>query len=221
MTNQQLSRVSPSKGSSIARQVMDDVIAHFLPNGGPAVARAEVNKVAEVLIKVYDDGKDAYDAVMEQIRQIEMSEQQVKEAKWLEMKDLMSAVLNAMPKDGQGKQPSPNELGQNGAKTGDVVLSPKLSSPKAMLMWQRLQQAGMIDDRYQPVGLTRTEMALLAEEMNKRLGDENDNLLGIREWKPYETLWHKNHMKSDLQRACLQDKTPEFRDRLKQLFAGI
>ena len=219
MIRQQLSRASPSEGFSIARQVMDDVAERFLNDGGPAVARAEVNKVAEVLMKVYDDGKEAYDAVMERIRQFEAAEQEANERKLQQM--MMSAVLNAIPKDGQGRQLPHNGVGQAGAASGDVVLPPKLSSPKAMLMWQRMQQAGMIDDRYQPVGLTRTEMALLAEEMNIRLGDENDKLLGIMEWKPYETLWHKNHMKSDLQRANIQDKTPEFRDRLKQLFAGI
>ena len=64
-------------------------------------------------------------------------------------------------------------------------------------------------------------MALLAEEMTIRLADENENLLDIKEWKPYEILWHRSNMKADHQRARAQEKTPEFRERLKNLFAGI
>lgn len=74
---------------------------------------------------------------------------------------------------------------RNISETDKIMLSPKLSSPKAMLMWWRLQQKGYIDDHYQPVGLSRTEGALLSEEITILLSDENENLFDIKEWKPY------------------------------------
>ena len=221
MANQQLSRASPAEGFSIARQVMEDVVARFQPNGGWAAARVQVEKVAEVLIKVYDDGKEAYDAVMDKIRRYEEAEREAKDREWQEMKTMMSAVLTVIPNKGQHKQPPHNKTADAVAETGEVKLPPRLSSPKAMAMWQRLQEAGMIDDRYQPLELSRTDIALLAEEMNWRLSDENEQLLGIMDWKSYEVLWHKNNMKADLQRANSQDKTAAFRNKLKELFDDI
>ena len=45
-------------------------------------------------------------------------------------------------------------------------------------------------------------------------------LLDIKEWKPYETLWHRKNMKADLRRALTQDKTSEFRDKIKRILEG-
>jgi len=221
MPHQQPPQASPQDGFSIARKVMDDVVVRFLANGGPTVARIELNKIAEVLFKVYADGWEAYEAALEKIRQAEMAIKQAEECSREELKDLLHQLKSVTAAAQQDTPSSPNAERQNGTETDDVELPSELASPKAMLMWQRLQQEHMMDSRYQPVGLSRTDLALLAEAMNKRLGDENDNLLGIMEWKPYEKLWGKKNMKSDLQRALSQDKTPEFRKRIEKLFEGI
>jgi hypothetical protein len=85
-----------------------------------------------------------------------------------------------------------------------------LRTPEAMLLWQKAQQAGYIDNNYQPL-ISRTQAALLADEMAKRLG--------IREkWKVFETLWNRRNMYRDYQDALNQRQTLQFSDNLKNLF---
>lgn len=221
MPSQPFSRASPSEGSTTARQVLADAVAFYLENGGPAVARTHVEKLASEL-KFYHDSAEAYREALERIREAEEAERQQAEAcHQKEMHDLMKMMMSTISPGQKRQQPASDKAGRDGDDTGEVVLPAKLSSPKARRMWQKLQQEGYVDDRYQPVGLTRTEMALLAEEMTIQLADENENLLDIKEWKPYETLWHKSNLKADHQRARVQEKTPEFRDKLKELFKDI
>lgn len=77
-------------------------------------------------------------------------------------------------------------------------------------MWQRLQQAGMIDDHYQPVGLSRTESAWLADYMATQLKIRN-------KWKTFEELWHKKSMRSDYNDALELKKIPAFDKKVKKL----
>lgn len=217
MANQELIRASPNEGFSIVRQAMDETVDFYLKNGGPAVARANIENLANTL-KFYDDCAEAYRHAMERITQAEKDERLQEEARNMQqMQQMMMKVMRTVNPVQEEKATAKNN--QKPAKP--VALPPKLSSEKAMKMWRILMQEGMINDHYQPVGLTRTEVALLAEEMTIRLADENDNLLDIKEWKPYETIWHRSNMKADHQRARSQEKTPEFRNRLKQLFADI
>jgi len=218
MASQQLSRASPAEGFSIARKVMGDVADYYLANGGPDAARAHVEKVANEL-KIYPDSHEAYLDTMAMIAETEQAER-LKAEELLQQKqqDLIKSMMGVIKSDKTAKQSSADKHPQQNPH--DVVLPPKLSSEKAMRLWRKLQEAGFIDEYYQPIGLTRTDVVLLAEEMNIRLGDENDNLLDIKEWKSYETLWHRKNMKADLQRALKQDKTPEFRDKIKRILEG-
>ena len=85
-----------------------------------------------------------------------------------------------------------------------------LRTPKAMALWQKAQQAGYVDARYQPL-LSRTQAALLADAMAERLG--------IKEkWKVFETLWNRRNMYRDYYDAMNQDQTYSFLDKLKKLF---
>ena len=96
-------------------------------------------------------------------------------------------------------------------KPNETTLLPEvLATPEAMLLWQKVQQAGYVDEHYQPK-LSRTQAALLADEMAKRLG--------IREkWKVFETLWNRRNMYRDYQDALNQRQTLQFSDNLKNLF---
>ena len=162
MANPQLSHM-PSGDFSIARKVMDDAVAFHLANGGPTVARQHVEQLANEL-KFYSDINEAYLDAMARIAEAERT----------------------------GRQPSRRaQTGANGkaqpAQKG--VLPPKLASGRAMFMWRILQQEGLIDDDYQPVGLSRTMSALLANDMITRLSTETERLLGIDDkWKPFEQL---------------------------------
>ena len=89
-------------------------------------------------------------------------------------------------------------------------LPDELATDKAMVLWKKAQQAGYVDENYQPL-LSRTQAALLADAMAERLG--------IKEkWKVFEGLWNRKYMRSDYNLALTQQQSYDFQDELKQLF---
>ena len=99
---------------------------------------------------------------------------------------------------------------QRASKTGHSPLPEALATDEAMLLWQKAQRAGYVDDNFQPT-ISRTQSALLADEIARRLG--------IREkWKVFETLWNRKNMYRDYYEALNQKKSLEFQDELKKLF---
>ena len=203
MANQQLPRASPYEGFSIARTVMADVVTYYLANGGPAVAREHLELLASEMIKLYDDGKDAYRDQMARIAAVEKQLQQEAEERMMEQqRTLMMAMMGTMKPSGTRKSPSQPK--------GE--LPPRLSTERAMQMWQRLQEAGFIDDSYQPVGLSRAEAAVLADVMVFLMSTENERLMGVKgKWRPFEILWHRRNMRADHYRALQEGKEPELR----------
>ena len=85
-----------------------------------------------------------------------------------------------------------------------------LATPQAMLLWQKAQQAGYVDEYYQPL-LSRTQAALLAHYMAKKLEIKD-------KWKTFEVLWDRRNMYRDYYDAMNQDQTYLFLDKLKELF---
>ncbi len=82
---------------------------------------------------------------------------------------------------------------------------------KAMVLWRKAQDAGYVDDNYQPL-ISRTQAALLADAMAERLG--------IKEkWKVFEGLWNRKNMRGDYTRAMNQQQSLSFQDKLKRLFS--
>ena len=101
------------------------------------------------------------------------------------------------------------ERGVN-TSTDEKSLPDVIATDKAMALWQKAQQAGYVDEHYQPL-LSRTQAALLADAMAERLG--------IKEkWKVFETLWRRRNMYRDYYDAMNQDQTYMFLDKLKELF---
>lgn len=96
-------------------------------------------------------------------------------------------------------------------KPNETSLLPEaLATPEAMILWQKVQQAGYVDEHYQPL-ISRTQAALLADAIAERLG--------IREkWKIFEALWHRKNMYRDYYEALNQKKSLKFQDELKMLF---
>jgi hypothetical protein len=79
-----------------------------------------------------------------------------------------------------------------------------------MALWKKAQEAGYVDENYQPL-ISRTQSALLADAMAERLG--------IREkWKVFETLWNRKNMYRDYYQALGQKKSLAFQDQLKARF---
>ena len=90
------------------------------------------------------------------------------------------------------------------------TLPPSLRTDKAMVLWQKAQDAGYVDANYQPL-ISRTQAALLADAIAERLG--------IKEkWKVFEGLWNRKYMRSDYNLALTRKRTLDFQDELKQLF---
>ena len=97
-----------------------------------------------------------------------------------------------------------------GTEKGLSNLPEVLATDGAMALWRKAQQAGYVDEHYQPL-LSRTQAALLADAMAERLS--------IKEkWKVFETLWNRRNMYRDYYDAMNQDQTYSFLDKLKELF---
>ena len=103
--------------------------------------------------------------------------------------------------------PDPPCLGRE-KSAGD--LPKELATDKAMVLWKKAQEAGYVDEHFQPL-ISRTQAALLADTMADRLG--------IKEkWKMFEGLWNRNNMYNDYYRSMNQQQSLTFQDELKQLF---
>ena len=97
-----------------------------------------------------------------------------------------------------------------GRGKGTRELPDELATDEAMVLWRKAQQAGYVNEHYQPL-LSRTQAALLADAMAERLG--------IKEkWKVFEALWHRKYMRSDYNLALTRKGSLDFQDELKQLF---
>ena len=85
-----------------------------------------------------------------------------------------------------------------------------LNTEKAKVLWKKAQDVGWVDENYQPK-LSRTQAALLASEMAKRLS--------VREkWKLFGAFWHQNKMYKYYYQAMNQKQTLDFLDEIKKLF---
>ena len=103
--------------------------------------------------------------------------------------------------------PDPPCLGRE-KSAGD--LPNELATDKAMVLWKKAQEAGYVDENYQPL-ISRTQAALLADTMAERLS--------IKEkWKMFEGLWNRRNMYRDYHDALDQRQSLQFRDKLKELF---
>ena len=80
-----------------------------------------------------------------------------------------------------------------------------------MALWEKVLEAGFVDEDYQP-RLSRSQSAMLADAMAERLG--------IKEkWKVFEALWRRRNMYKDYYQALGQKQSLKFRDTLKEVFS--
>lgn len=102
---------------------------------------------------------------------------------------------------------------QRDARKGEgkgTILPEALSTDEAMALWRKAQEAGYVDENYQPK-ISRTQAALLADAMAERLGIRN-------KWKVFEKLWNRTKMYKDYYEAVEQKQYLPFLDKLKQVF---
>ena len=85
----------------------------------------------------------------------------------------------------------------------------ELKTAKAMELWKKLQEAGYVDEHFQPT-VSRPEAAIIADELAVRLEIEN-------KWKAFEMLWNRRNMNRDYNTAMDQKKSLKFREKLKKV----
>jgi len=109
--------------------------------------------------------------------------------------------------------PKGREKGHRAPKPVEVgtPIPEALSTEAAMALWKKVQQAGYVDENVQPT-ISRTQSALLADAMARRLGIRN-------KWKVFETLWNRKNMRGDYNDALNQRQSLKFRDKLKIVLA--
>ena len=112
----------------------------------------------------------------------------------------------------EAKNPPPPPRRPKRAKLKPGELPPELSTPEAMVLWRKAQDAGLVDNDFQPL-VTRTQAALLADEMIYRLGIDDK-----KKWKLFETAWNREQMSSDFARAQFQQQYNPFLNKLKTVF---
>ena len=118
-------------------------------------------------------------------------------------------IIGASPSTPKPQPLPPSPTGE-GERPRDGDLPEVLATDEAMILWQKAQQAGYVDDHYQPL-LSRTQSALLADAMAQRLG--------IKEkWKVFEGLWNRKNMYRDYYKALNLQQSLAFQDEIKRLF---
>ena len=105
--------------------------------------------------------------------------------------------------------PTPPKDGEKGTEEKSQ-LPEELSTEEAMKLWKIAQDAGYVDENFQPL-VSRTQAALLANTMAKSLKIQ-------KKWKVFETLWNRKDMYRDYYKALCLQQSLDFQDRIKKLF---
>lgn len=211
MAQQQQTRASPTTtGFTSLKEWVLYAVDYHLEN-------RDIDKVEEILdylgdafdfIDEWPEAKrEANRRIQEYDKKCQLLKEQREQQQQRDFMMKMMAALHQQSHTGQKAQTATEEQEER-------ELPPQLCTEKAMALWQKAQQAGIVDDCYQPVNLSRTEAALLAYEMATRLGISN-------KWKIFESLWCRNNMRIDYNNAMNQQKTQKFLDRLKNIFGSL
>lgn len=84
------------------------------------------------------------------------------------------------------------------------------SSSDSITLMQRLIDHHLMDDDFQPIGLTWSERSILVDELSSRL-----NI--VDKWQTFGTLWHlkPQALRSAYNKAMEQKKTSAFFDKIR------
>lgn len=94
-----------------------------------------------------------------------------------------------------------------------VVLPQELSTERAKLIWKLLQDSHLVDENYQPK-VSRTKAAIMAGWFSTQLNMDV-------QWPLFETLWHRENMRSDHSKGMAQKQMKTFQNKLKDIEASI
>ena len=102
------------------------------------------------------------------------------------------------------------KMGQEAHEEVEPEVPEVLKTEHAVRLRERLADAGMLTDDWQPHGLSNTEKALVAKAISDRLG--------IKEvWQVFGWLWNvkPDSMRAYFNRALEQRKSLSFQEKLK------
>ena len=91
-----------------------------------------------------------------------------------------------------------------------ICLPEELQTEQAEDLFEKLREAGMVDARMQPIGLSNAEKGILAFELARRLDIQN-------QWQVFATLWGTTPgtLRSAYNKANDQRKTLKFIEKIK------
>ena len=121
-------------------------------------------------------------------------------------KYVVEKVMNAKPIYGEVEEILSNE------DTSMLVLPEVLCTPEAESLHAKLQDAGIVDKYWYPIGLSNAEKGTLIEYIAEKLNMRN-------KWKLFGNLWHTDSetLRTSKARGLEQDKTWKFRNQLNEL----
>lgn len=101
---------------------------------------------------------------------------------------------------------------QEAALLADDPLPEPLRTAEAQALLERMCSAGILDGRWQPIGLSITQKGVLASELADRLGIKH-------QWKTFGGLWHMNSetLRTGCGKSMDQRRISEFRERIRKV----
>ena len=109
-------------------------------------------------------------------------------------------------------QVADTEAMMNADAVDEPSLPEILCTPEAEALHAKLRNAGWMDERWNPVGLSNAEKGTLAEYLSEKLGIRSH-------WKFFSRLWNVNSetLRTSKARGLDQGKTWDFRTKLDDL----
>ena len=109
-------------------------------------------------------------------------------------------------------QVADTEAMMNADAVDEPSLPEILCTPEAEALHAKLRNAGWMDERWNPVGLSNAERGTLAEYLSEKLGIRSH-------WKFFSRLWNVNSetLRTSKARGLDQGKTWDFRTKLDDL----
>lgn len=105
----------------------------------------------------------------------------------------------------------------NGEKTAVAApsgeLPQELQPEEAQALLEKFQNAGKLDENYQPVNLTRAYMAIMANSIAVELNLQH-------KWSLFENLWGVNALSSAYTRALNQKNSSELIKEIERIIAS-
>ena len=127
---------------------------------------------------------------------------------------ISNGELNAQQQELNINEPQRSAC-ENGAEGKTVPAT--LQTPEARALMRKLTDAGILDGRWQPVGLSLAERGILTRYLSVRLDIKNQ----WRDFAELAELWDMNPetLRRAAAKALDQRKTLLFQDRLKSIFS--